>query len=527
MSFPIFALNKRDSIPLYRQLGDSVSASIINGLLSPGEKLPSTRELAELLGVSRITVVRAYEVLVSEGILQSTRGGGTYITSQPPPAPATYSTQMESFAPSQLSNFGQRLASQHSEDIDDAPAFFPEADLLPTSKWRQSVLSQFRSSDQQVRQSAIAGDKQEAFGYRPLREVICSYLKRTKGLNCHADQVAVFSSEQQAQNLIMRVFLNPKDVSVVENPCSPQLRRALLAEESSLRFISVDSDGAQIDQLETITEPVKSLWLTPSYQNPTGALLSSSRRHQLVTWSRQRNCIVVEQDSNHVLHSGSALLPLQTMDEGGSTFYMSNFNQLLFPLTSIAFVVVPRHYVPMFEQVKARVSGNVQLSEQRILSDFISGNLERVARTTRMTCAKRRQSLLFALTTAFRNRIRVGREVGGLHSFIKIFSQLTDAEILDCASAAGLNIIKAKPFYVDEAASSEFLVPFNQVQPEHAMSVAHAFARRIRELESDKCFVTLENRSSTTTSFEPSISSATDSEEQFLIGKPWTAGGIS
>lgn len=480
MDFPI-TLKEDANQPLYRQLCDALRESISSGRLKPGDFLPSTRKLADMLAISRVTVVRSYEELMSQGYLEAAPGSGTLVSRHLPfddkatPPPDTVDADSTR---SQLSGYGRWL--MQGDDEEYASTVFPELnygapplECLPLKEWR-SLLSKYS----RVQDSASLIYEMDPFGYLPLREALASFLKRSRAVNCEADQVALFTGAQHALNLISRVLIDPGNVVALENCGFCDARQAFLAHKASLYPVSVDSEGMVVEELKRIETKPRLVHVSPRHNTPTSVTLSTDRRKQLIDWATRTNTLIIEDDfDNEYRYLGAPVPALQSQDRSDQVIFFSSLWKTMFPLTAIHFLVIPRHLVPVFRKAKILSQRHFAIIEQYALADFIEGGmLERMIRKTGTIYKRRRQTLIFTLTRALPRQLKITENATGTSLPVRFLNPIPDEAVLAAGSEANLPMCSTRNFYLDNIVPGEFLISFSDVPETELQQRVEKFA---------------------------------------------------
>ncbi len=468
MDFPI-VLAPNSNLPLSRQLTAELRESVLNGRLRPGQHLPSAKELAESLALSRSTVVKAYKQLHGEGILETQVGSGTYVRRNLELATVAGGRLISSRPDTpelKVSNLSRaimnvELAPGTSGDMPELNFGCSPADLLPQRQWR-ALFSRHCRTLQTPRKAA----DHEVFGYRPLRESLASYLRRSKAVNCSADQVIVFSGSQTAMHYVSTLLVDEGDLVVVENPGYAGSRNNLESRHARIEAIDVDDDGMKVSELEKIEGPCKLVCVSLSHHDPTGAILSMERRKQLLSWAERKNAFILEDAWDSDYHYCPPALPaLQGLDKSERVVYSYSFWKLLFPIVTTGVLVIPEHMIDLFTKAKLLIERNFSPIEQYALTDFINqGHLECHISRSRSVYESRRQALIFSLKQRFLDLVEIPKYTAGLHQLIRLESNLDEAQILACAARAGLPMVSTRAYYVRNPVDREFLVPFGLLE---------------------------------------------------------------
>ncbi|QLE54873.1 PLP-dependent aminotransferase family protein [Nostoc sp. TCL26-01] len=469
MDFAI-SINPQAALPLHRQVYEELRWGILSGRLTPGQKLPSTRMLAQSLSISRATVTLSYEQLLSEGYLETIVGSGTFVCRQIPDdllntAPIESKLQPTTTSIS-LSAYGQILSDKAFLRLPEAELEInfnygrPAFDKFPIDLWRQLLARHCRPN------SNVLDYTIYSMGYQPLREAIATYLTRSRAVKCSAEQIIIVGGSQQGLDLITRLFINRGDGIALEEPGYLGARRAFLAQGASLCPVPVDTSGLIVSHLTTgIIPNIKLVYVTPSHQFPTGGVLSLPRRLELLAWAQKSGVMIIEDDYDSEYRYGERPIPaLQGLDQGNCVIYLGTFSKVLFPALRLGYLVVPDDLVSIFARAKWLADRQCSLLEQYALTDFITeGHLERHIRRMRSLYNQRRQTLVQSLLSHFGDRVTILGENAGMHLMIKIHTHLNDDEIIQRAALAGVSMVAAYPNYLKTSPGSEFILGYAEL----------------------------------------------------------------
>ncbi|MGH7999885.1 MAG: PLP-dependent aminotransferase family protein [Brasilonema sp.] len=470
MDFAI-TLDSNSPLPLHQQLYEELRQAILSGRLLPGRRIPSTRQLAKSLGISRTTVTQTYDQLLSEGYIETIVGSGTFVCTQLPddllhstPIP---STGKMTRPPVKLSKYGDSLIK--TEDVPripepEMPINFrygrPALDQFPIKLWRR-LLSRYCCSDLQWLDYST-----DTLGYKPLREAISRYLSRSRAVKCEADQVLIVNGTQQALDLIVRLFIEPNDIIGLEDPGYLSARLIFQTQGAKLVPIAVDESGLVVKDLaQHSSKQIRLVYVTPSHQFPTGAILSLPRRLELLTWARQTGALIIEDDYDSEYRYGDRPIPaLQGLDRSDSVLYIGTFSKVLFPSLRIGYLVLPKNLVSAFARGKWLSARHLPLLEQQVLTDFIDeGHLERHIRKMRSLYDRRRQALVKALNVHFGEKATILGEKAGIHVMVRLHTPFSDEEIIRRVALHGISMMSAAPHYLRPHSPGEFIFGYGEL----------------------------------------------------------------
>jgi len=418
----LIALDARSTEPLHRQVYDGVREAIVSGRLAAGVQVPSSRWLADSLGVSRTTVLGAFDQLVAEGYIVGVVGSGSYVAQQlpdhvleVPSAPVIPETRAGRAAP--LADRVARLresprAPAHVSG--GSPAFrlgVPPVDRFPLPVWSRLAAARVRALETaQLYHGAARGTE-------ALRTAIVTHHAAARGVRCTPEQVIVVSSAQEAMDLAYRVTLNPGDAAWFEDPGYWSAQGALVGAGARIVPVPVDACGLDVAYGIAAEPGARLVYVTPSHQFPTGVTLSLERRRALLAWAGRCEAWVLEDDyDSEYRYTGRPLTALQGLDAADRVIYVGTFNKTVFPALRLAYLVLPPGLVDAALTVRAQGAQHAPTLDQGILTDFlVGGYYARHVRAMRVVCRERRDALIEAAEREAAGLLRIERPETGLH----------------------------------------------------------------------------------------------------------------
>lgn len=421
---------------LGRQLYQALRERILDGRMASRMRLPASRELAEMLGVSRNTVVRAYDQLYAEGYIEGRTGDGTYVAELGGGVP----TAMPSGRQAQIPHTVQTRLQAYAPGAPRGgpPRAFrlgvPALDLFPFDIWSRLQAQFWRApASEQLGYGEAAGDPR-------LRQMIAAYLRSGRGLRCTPDQVLITSGAQQAISLCTQLLLQPGDSVAVENPCYRAAAQTFAVAGARLRGIAVDEDGLDTRQLAALDD-CRLAYVTPSHQYPSGVTLSLTRRLELLEWAEREQGWIIEDDyDGEYRYSGTPLAPLASLDRQGRVLYVGTFSKVLFPALRLGYLVVPPALVEPLTQLRAMGMRHSEVGTQAVLAEFIAaGHFQRHVRRMRRAARARRDALIRHWPTAEAG-VALPTVQAGLHVCVPLTSLTRERELLNKAEAVGVEL---------------------------------------------------------------------------------------
>jgi GntR family transcriptional regulator/MocR family aminotransferase len=479
--FVLRQFDQRSAQPDHRQLYSILQRGIRDAVLPAGLKLPPTRALAEALGIARNTVVHVYEQLALEGYVQAGVGRGTFVATVGPRlvaehagAPAARSTPRAAL----LSQRGGHTVGEAAAARVQWGAFtpgVPEVRLFPAQIWNRLHARLWRNAaPEQLTYATGAGDA-------GLRASVAEYLQGTRGVVCTPEQVVITSGTQQSLYLVQQLLADPGDTVWLEDPGYWGARSVFSAGGLTLVPVGVDSEGLAPSP-EQLRQPPRLMFVSPSHQYPTGALMSHGRRHQLLDYAATHGVWVVEDDYDSEFRYGARPLPaLQGLDRHGRVIYLGTFSKTLFPALRLAYLVLPPDLVDAFACALNELFREGQTMQQAVLARFLAeGHYATHIRRMRAVYSARHDALMHAITHHFGAQVPVIGGDAGLHLTLGLGRLVDDHAVAQHAQRAGVTTRPLSLYHMRQpAAAKGLLLGYGAVREEE---IAPSFAKLARVL---------------------------------------------
>jgi len=461
------AINHDAPAPLQRSVYERFANAILLGQLRPGERLPSTRELAKTLGVARNTVTWAFEQLAAEGFIETRHGSGTFVSTQLPDAGPRGQLEANGKSTAHASPLSER-SKRFTEvalslRIPQRPVPFrinmPAVDAFPVALWRRLMKSLL--SDSAVRAGHLLGETEPA-GYGPLREAIATHLMIARGVTCTPEQVLIVAGAQQGLDLAARLLLDPGDKVWCEDPGFPGAVAALRAAGANVGAVPVDAEGIDVELGIRMHPDARLAVVCPSSQFPLGSTLSLSRRLALIEWAHRNSAWIIEDDyDSEFRYRGRPVRSLQGLDGGNRVVYIGTFSKVLFPGLRLAYLVVPKPYVDLFVNARIVAGRQSPTFEQVVVERFMhDGHLARHIARMRRLYAERRSVLVDTIRQTIPENLRLQPSDTGLQMLGWLPEGWEDGEIARRAATVGLEITPLSRLTVDRRLPPALLLGF-------------------------------------------------------------------
>ncbi|APA88088.1 PLP-dependent aminotransferase family protein [Paraburkholderia sprentiae WSM5005] len=468
--------------PLQKQLIDRLQQAILAGRLPAGSRLPSSRLLAAEMGVSRNTVVIAYEHLVAVGYVIADRQG-TRVS--PLSSPAARGERAAASAASEVvyaARVEQFAASHHHADNADAlTPGTPALDRFPLAAWRRAL---DRAMERALPRALGYGTPA---GELALRDAIAAHLRMARGVRCDGSQVVITEGAQEALNLCVRLLTNPGHIGWIEDPGYRGAKAAFTAGDLRVLPIPVDAEGMAVPADAWRTHPPKLIYTSPAHQYPTGAVLSVARRLALIAQARRCGAWLIEDDyDGEVRHTGEPIASMQGLVDEAPVLYVGSFSKTMFPALRIGFVVLPHAIAARAAVALQEMLRGGHRLEQLALAQFIeSGEFGRHLGRMRRLYRERQQALRDALAEHFPAATILGGDCG-MHLTLRLPASFDDRAVAARAQTRGLSPRALSGFAIGEPGDNNGLViGYGNTEAERLEPAVRVLAELVREMEGD------------------------------------------
>ena len=452
-------LDQASATPLYKQLLDQLRQLVISGQLASNERLPSSRNLAGALQVSRTTTLSAYEQLLAEGYLVSRPGSGIFVAEQIRPLPTS--------APV-ITN----LMISPSSSYKDTPLGFnagPDAENFPFPLWARCLAKAWRNPSQELLHDQHNG------GYWPLRQQISRYLKSMRGMDCQPQQIIITAGQRDSLTLLSRLLTEPGDTVLLENPGYSIQQSVIHSLGLGRHFINIDEAGAMPPKpLAKASASPKFALLTASRQYPLRITMSGPRRHEWLNYSADTGCWLIDDDfDSEFTYEGLAPPLLYNMDLSQRTILMGSFSKLMFQNFRLSYMVVPMHLSEACMDIQAQLGGMASLHIQPALSSFLADrHFTHHMRKMSKLYRHKRDVLVALIDTQLGNWLTPLIPHSGTHLVALAKQPFDDVLMAETARQAGINTQALSTHFVADnqhlqTPQKGLLMGFSGVQEQH------------------------------------------------------------
>ncbi|MFC0468996.1 PLP-dependent aminotransferase family protein [Halalkalibacter kiskunsagensis] len=421
-------ISKTSEIPIIQQVYVKIREQILLGELHEGERLPSSRELAETLNVSRSVILEAYDQLIAEGYLKSKQGSGTFVESGA--LLEGFPTFKETFAP--VKPFYS--ITNNKDSLIDFRSGVPCLEMFPRKKWARIAKDVYENID-----TSLLGYSSPE-GSEELRNTLSNYLYKTRGIKCLSSQIVITSGATQAFTILTNLLLKSGSKVMIEDPVTKEIPEIFMERGASIHPIPVDEYGMKTELLSQERQP-SLVFVTPSHQFPLGGTLPIQRRIQLIQFAKKTNSYIVEDDyDSEFRYSGPPVSSIQGLFPD-RVIYIGTFSKILSPSLRLGYLVLPNSLVEKVKTLKRYTDYHSPTIEQVILARFIKdGHLEKHIVKMRKLYKIQRDCLIKSLKEEFKERVKVSGTSTGLHLIAEFNNISFSKKILDEIKNNGVNI---------------------------------------------------------------------------------------
>ncbi len=468
-------INHEANEPVYRQIGRQIRQLIYDGLLAPGARLPGMRELSRQLGVSLNTIHAACDGLVSENLITTRRGGGTFVSEQLDIAMGTNLRTRE--------EMGGGNGNGHPAIRWEDYAFKSDFFLLPPARGGGEIISFAKASPdpslypfERIKQtvSNMLWSPQELFfdrghpqGYLPLvehleKEMALSGVPMAEGEN----DIILTGGFQRALSVILRLLIKPGQKVAIESPTYAAILNLLLAEGIPYVPIPLDKEGMDMRVLagQLGQGGIGAIITIPTYHNPTGITMSQAKRLELLELAARQRVPVIEDDWGRLLrYDGSAPPPLKALDSHNSVIHIGTYSKCFLPGLRLGWVTCPSKLAVTLTRAKLGADQGDSYFLQSLMYEFIQrGHFSRHVRNSVSEYKKRRDAMCRLLTKHLPRGCSFEKPLGGFSIWVKLPDSIKSLPLLSLARKAGVEFLPAAFCMPDRQDAAAFRLAFSR-----------------------------------------------------------------
>jgi Transcriptional regulators containing a DNA-binding HTH domain and an aminotransferase domain (MocR family) and their eukaryotic orthologs len=436
---------------LCEQIYTQLREQIIRGSISETGMLPSTRNLAKSLGVSRNTVESAYQQLSAEGYITSKARSGYKIEK----IETSLLKNQDSAGAADIAQISQELNEQGWINTDRISFQYGRLSFadFPIRIFRR-IMNQILLSEDMDLISSYNNRK----GEPGFRTEILKYIYESRGVRCGLEQIIISTGITTTIGLLCQMFMSHTREIAVEDPCYDTVRHVFINHGFRVIPIPVGKDGIDLEKLNG--SGAGAVYVTPSHQFPTGAVMPVNRRLALIEWAERNNAFIIEDDYDSELRYNSRPIPsMQSLDSKGRVIYLNTFSKSFAPAFRLSFMILPEILLSDYQRHFGRYNCPAPLLEQKIMHTFMKeGQWARHLRKICVANKKRHDFLVSSVMEIMGNRVVIHGKNAGLHILLEVKNGLTETELIEKAGSAGITVYPVSCYYADHSSCSDHQV---------------------------------------------------------------------
>lgn len=482
MLFSNLKINDKD--PIYIQIKNHIIDMISKGLIPNNSKLPSTRELCQILKVSRNSIVSAYEELKSEGYIYSVCGKGTFVNSKKDISKSNWYVNWDSLE-NNYSKTANKMDIIKNEipwksDLISFKSISPDGSMFDMDEVKKSFFNRISLEGHKLLNYGYAQ------GYKPLIDYLLNYMNK-KGVDTSNKDILITNGFTEGLDIILSSFTSSGDYIICENPTHNTAIKIMKSLNLNIINIDINKDGLDFnmlkEKLSQYKNKIKFAYITPSYHNPTGIVMSPESRYKFYNLMKENNIAIIEDGFNEeLLYSSSHIFPIASLDNlNNGVVYIGSFSKILFPGMRIGWILADKSVISKLESVKRCKTIHVSFLDQGILYDYLyNGSFEKYIKKIRKFYGDKFNFAYKCTLKYIPNEYILGD--GGLHIFIKL-KNISCRELLNKCYDKGVIFMPGDIFYVNDDGYDTLRLGFSRLSFEDIEKGIKIIGECVRDIE--------------------------------------------
>lgn len=442
-----------DNEPIYMQIENYIKKMIENNMVVNNGKLPATRELSKILGVSRNSIITAYENLEDQGIVYTVKGKGTFISPNKSKDKNGWKINWEE----KVNTYGKTSYDldiiKHEipweKNLISFKSISPDGELFDMEEFKKAFLNSISIEGHKILNYGYAK------GYKPLMEYLLNYMK-TKGVDIEGKDIIIVNGFTEGLEMILTAYTNPSDKIICENPTHNTAIKIMRVHELDVVGVSMNEEGIDTKELEEKLSKgdIKLGYLIPSYHNPTGIVMKGEKRYTVYNLFKKYNVPIIEDGFNEeLLYNSTHVSPIAALDNGGSgVIYIGSFSKILFPGIRVGWILADKKVIDILESVKRCKNIHTSFLDQGILYEYLrSGAFDKQIKKVRKVYKEKYEFALECINRYVKPTFVWGE--GGLHIYIGI-EGINSRQLLNGCYEKGVIFTPGDIFSVDNISNN-------------------------------------------------------------------------
>lgn len=451
--------------PLYEKIYEYIKNEIVDGKISRGEKLPSTRLLAKNLSVSRSTVELAYDQLLAEGYIEAEPYRGYFVCD----IEALYQLEQrnhmqeklqagQDWQPGWKTEIKHGAGSSKQKEIDFSP-YTIDTQNFPYNVWRKLHKNVLLDDREEI---LLSGDGQ---GDHELRMAIADYLHQVRGVNCVAEQIIIGAGNEYLELLLTQV-LGEKKTVLMDDPTYLQAYRTFSNMGYLVKNIPAEQGSMPIEAVRRENADV--LYVMPSHQFPLGTVMPLKQRLELLKWASEKEgrYLIEDDHDSEYRYKGKPIPSLQSIDHEEKVIYLGTFSKSIAPSLRISYMVLPQHLLKNYQNFCGFYSTTVSKIQQEVLREFISGGYFGRHLNKMRGIYKNKHDFLVSELKKRPWVENIAGDNAGLHVLVQVDTQMSEEELCERAAEQGIHLMGISEHYIHKPPVSKPVILLGYGKPD-------------------------------------------------------------
>lgn len=431
----LIILDSKSKEPLYIQLYMQFKSAIEKGELKESEKLPSIRGLSKSLSISKITVEKAYQQLMSEGYIEN-YNRSRYTVNKLEEITLKTPTSLI------VNQYDNKVEREEDKILYDFANGDMDIDGFDFSLWKRYISKAFLQKERLVGYGNIKGEEE-------LRKEIAKYIHQSRGVYAYKEQIIIGAGVQSLLSMLCSMLKLENNSIAFEEPGFKNGRRIFADNDFTIMPIKMNKDGIDIKDL--VFSGARLVYVSPSHQFPTGYIMPIGKRNQLLNWAEQRDGIIIEDDyDSEFRYFGRPIPALKGLDNRGKVVYLGSFSKVIPPSIRVSYMVLPEKFLTIYQQKSSLYNQTASTIEQLALAQFMTdGHLERQIRRLRKLYYEKWKLFLAGIKNIFGDKVEINENESGLHVILSLKSELQAKELAAKALDQGCRVAPVEDYYLE------------------------------------------------------------------------------
>jgi GntR family transcriptional regulator/MocR family aminotransferase len=431
----LIILDNKKKEPLYIQLYKHFKIAIEKGGLKESEKLPSIRGLSKNLSISKITVEKAYQQLVSEGYIEN-YNRSRYTVNK------LEEIMLKTPASVIVTQYNNKMEKEDDKILYDFSSGEMDIDGFDFSLWKRYISKAFLQKERLVGYGNIKGEEE-------LRTEIARYIQHSRGVYAYKEQIIIGAGVQSLLSMLCSMLKLDNNSIAFEEPGFKNGRRIFADNDFTIMPIKMEADG--INMAELVRSGARLAYVSPSHQFPTGYIMSIGKRNQLLNWAEQKDGVIIEDDyDSEFRYFGRPIPALKGLDNRGKVVYLGSFSKVIPPSIRVSYMVLPEKFSEIYQRKSSLYNQTASTIEQLALAQFMAdGHLERQIRRLRKLYHEKRKTFLTGIKNILGDYVEINENESGLHIILSLKSELQAKELAVKALEQGCRVAPIQDYYLE------------------------------------------------------------------------------